>query len=169
MSDEIQQLNNRINDAVKRLSFLKPDELVHVQTTITRQIKDYVSEKGDPFKPLTESLGPVFNHITTHEKNLAHIVNDLRIASTGFGKMAKNKGVYPNLTVRQNSRIVVKEFPEGTILRKEVYTSTRPTECSECKGTGFIGHIPGKTKKCKTCKGSGKTYPIRGVMLEVIM
>ena len=166
--DLVQRLNNRINGAIKNLSFLKPSEVVHVQTTVSLKIKEFVAEKGDPFKELTKALGPTFDQITQHEKNLEHLLDEYSEKATGFGKMVKNGGVYPTLTVRGNSRLVIKELKEGQVLRKEVYRSKRGEECSICKGTGVEGTIPGQTRKCRNCKGKGKVYPLRGILLEVI-
>lgn len=168
MSDLVQRLNNRINDAVKNLSFLRPEEIIHVQTTVTAKIKEFVADKGDPFKELTKALGPTFDQITQHEKALELLLDEYSEKATGFGKMVKNGGVYPSLTVRGNSRVVIKELKEGQVLRKEVYRSKRDEECPICKGTGVEGTIPGQTRKCRTCKGKGKVYPIRGIMLEVL-
>ena len=165
--DLIQQLNNRINDAIKRIPFLKPDQRVHIQFTITGQIKEFVADKGDPFKRLSESLGPTFDKIKDHEEVLEALVEEIRIVSTGFGKMVKTGGVHNNLTVRGNSRIVLKEFKEGTILRKTTYRSKRGIPCPECDGTGIDNLLPGTSKKCKHCR-AGTFYPIKGVMLEVM-
>lgn len=165
--DLIQQLNNRINNAIKRVSFLQPDQRVHIQFTITGQIKEFVAEKGDPFKRLTEALGPTFDKIKDHEEVLEALVDEIRIVSTGFGKMVKNGGVLPYINVRGNSRIVLKEFPEGTVLRKTVYRSKRGIPCPECDGTGIDNLLPGKSRKCKHCR-AGTFYPVKGVMLEVI-
>ena len=166
--DPIQLLNNRISDAIKRLSFLKPDEVAHVQITVTSQIRRFVEEKGDPFKRLTESLGPTFDKIKNHEKVLESLADEIREASTGFGKLVEIRGgVYPNLTVRGNSRLVIKEFAEGTVLRKTLYRSKRGVPCPECDGTGHESLHPGKARKCKHCD-KGTFYPVKGVMLEVM-
>ncbi len=158
-SNHVTVLNNLIQTAIKKIS-LNPEQRILVQTTVSRVIREYMEELGDPFRELTQALGPTFDRIKTHEKDLETLVDEFREVSTGFTKMVKNSTIHRTVTVRRNHRIVIKELPEGTALRKEVYRSKRAQTCPDCEGT--------EDENCKTCKGTGEIHPVRGVMLEVL-
>jgi len=158
----------RLQDAIKRLGNLKVGQRIRLSSIIGTTIDAFVEEKGDPFKDLTESLGPTFEKITKHEKDLEILVDELRETSTGFGKLVKDTTIHTNLTVRLNHRVTINELPDGTVLRKVIYRSKRGTPCPECNGTGQESLTPGKARKCKTCKGKKTFYPVKGVMLEVM-
>lgn len=159
-SNYVTALNNRLQNAIKDIT-LNPEQRIRVQTTFSRVIREYVEDLGDPFPELTQTLGPTFDRIKTYEKNLEKLVGELREVSTGFGKMEKDTSIHRTVTVRRNHRIVLKELPEGTAIRKEIYRSKRALTCPDCGGTPKDGN-------CKTCKGTGEIHPVRGVMLEVI-
>lgn len=157
----------RLQDSIKRLSGLKVGQRIRLTSIIGTTIDSFVKEKGDPFRTLTDSLGPTFENITSHEKNFELLIDELRETSTGFGKLVKDQAIYTNLTVRLNHRVTINELPDGTVLRKTIYRSKRGVPCPECDGTGDESLLPGKARKCKHCK-NGTLYPVKGVMLEVM-
>ena len=156
--DHIARLNNRIQSELKKLK-LEPEQRIIVQTTISRIMRTYVEEIEDPFK----DLEPTFHRLINHEEALENLIEELKEVSTGFGETVKSTTLFKPVTVRRNHRIVIKEFPEGTTLRKQVYRTKRPKPCPNCGGTGKTD----TQEECKPCEGKGTTHPVRAVMLEI--
>ena len=67
------------------------------------------------------------------------------------------------LIVRGNHRIVIKELPEGTALKKTIYRNKNDEECDVCAGTGYINKL-----KCSNCNGEGTYNRIEAIILEIV-
>ena len=121
VNDLVETLTNRLSGTVNRLNSLTPLQKIQVQTLMARTIKDFVEEKEDPFKDLTDALGPTFSRLREHEAALADLLEEYHEKVTKNGKMVKDAGIRRPVTVRSNHRIVLREFPIGTVVGKTIY------------------------------------------------
>lgn len=163
-SELARKLKDRLQYRINRLQFLKRTDVIQIQRVIGQEIRSFVKEYNDPFKELTESLGPTFEKITAYEKELEKQINRLKDLVEHEAEMAYDSAPNKPVTVRSQNRITLSELPKRTVLDKRVYRSKHAYTCPECDGSGALE----SGSECPKCEGEGEYYPIKGIMLEVI-